>query len=398
MAERISNASRDDISRLDNSRRGYLSSLTRIFNQIDPLLNDYSHVVHVLVKELQSELRTAWANYQSCCSRYTDENVTAYQVTQNQLAEQCHKKQEYDEKIDSYLKDSIVYYSDQGVEGFAQSLNKTPTGSVRSASTRGSRISNFSDASQRLRETRDAAAKAAIVHKHVESKKRREVELELKRMELEIKQREFELQQRYELAQIEIADEVQKAKDDAELANLEAELARQEFVELAKRTEDLDPDEIPSSPYIREVTLRCGLNPSSAFRGEPKVLRQPTQPMHNVSRTTQPTQPPTSSTAEFSSPTLLNTLVTTIEKIGFSHDFPTIEIQKFNGSPHHFPVFRHRFDQMINSKPIEESVKMSRLLQLLEGPPLDAVRRYEAVDGGLTKALKSECPRESSRI
>ena len=217
-------------------------------------------------------------------------------------------------------------------------------------------------------------------------------------MELEIKQREFELQQRYELAQIEIADEVQRAKDDAELANLEAELARQEFVELAKRTEDLDPDEIPSSPYIREVTLRCGLNPSSAFRGEPKVLRQPTQPMHNVSRTTQPTQPPTSSTAEFSSPTLLNTLVTTIEKIGFSHDFPTIEIQKFNGSPHHFPVFRHRFDQMINSKPIEESVKMSRLLQLLEGPPLDAVRRYEAVDGGLTKALKSECPRESSRI
>ena len=131
MAERISNA----------SRRGYLSSLTRIFNQIDPLLNDYSHVV--LVKELQSKLRTAWANYQSCCSRYTDENVTAYQVTQNQLAEQCHKKQEYDEKIDSYLKDSIVYYSDQGVEGFAQSLNKTPTGSVRSASTRGSRISNF---------------------------------------------------------------------------------------------------------------------------------------------------------------------------------------------------------------------------------------------------------------
>ena len=275
MAERISNASGDDISRLDNSRRGYLSSLTRIFNQIDPLLNDYSHVV--LVKELQSKLRTAWANYQSCCSRYTDENATAYQVTQNQLAEQCHKKQEYDEKIDSYLKDSIVYYSDQGVEGFAQSLNKTPTGSVRSASIRGSRISNFSDASQRLRETRDAAAKAAIVHKHVESKKRREVELELKRVELEIKQREFELQQRYELAQIEIADEVQRAKDDAELANFEAELARQEFVELAKKTEDLDPDEIPSSPYIREVTLqaqrqvigsqRRGLNPSFAFRG-----------------------------------------------------------------------------------------------------------------------------------
>ena len=96
--KRISNASGDDISRLDNSRRGYLSSVTRMFNQIDPLLNNYSH--QLLVKDLQSRLQTAWANYQLCCLRYTDKNAPTYQITQNQLAEQCRKKQKYGEKID----------------------------------------------------------------------------------------------------------------------------------------------------------------------------------------------------------------------------------------------------------------------------------------------------------
>ena len=48
-------------------------------------------------------------------------------------------------------------------------------------------------------------------------------------MELEIKQKEFELRQHRELAQIEIDDEVQNAKENAELANLEA---GQEFKEL----------------------------------------------------------------------------------------------------------------------------------------------------------------------
>ena len=62
-----------------------------------------------------------------------------------------------------------------------------------------------------------------------------------------------------------------------------------------------------------------------------------------------------------------STLATTIEKIGIPHDFPTIQIQKFNGSPQNFPVFRQRFEQMIQSKPLDESTKMSRLLQLLEG-------------------------------
>ena len=125
-------------------------------------------------------------------------------------------------------------------------------------------------------------------------------------------------------------------------------------------------------------TSRPTLSRFPAFKKEPQVLIQPSQ---------QPlSEPPTNLPADFNNPLLLNTLVTTMERISLSHDLPVIEIQKFDGSPQSFPVFRHRFEQLINSKPIDDSAKMSRLLQLLEGPPLEAVRRYEAVSGGLAKA------------
>ena len=251
-----------------------------------------------------------------------------------------------------------------------------------------------------MRETRDAATKAAIVHKHAESKKRCEmIELELKRMELEIKQKEFQFRPRYELAQIEIADEVQRTKDNAELANLEAEMARQEFDELVKGEDGAQRDMVAKEAKEAIIQVqqqrqasdspRRSLSQAPAFKPEPKVLRQNPRPQQSVPQLAQPIQPladlPADST---NTSTLLNTLVSTMEKIGFSHDLPAIEIRKFDGSPQHFPVFCHLFEQMINSKPVDESVKMSRLLQLLEGPPLEAVRRYEAVTGGLTKALK----------
>jgi hypothetical protein len=96
---------------------------------------------------------------------------------------------------------------------------------------------------------------------------------------------------------------------------------------------------------------------------------------------------PTGSTP-FVQDSLVSSLVTTIEKIGISHDFPTIQIMKFDGSPQNFPVFRKTFEQLVLSKPLNEWTKMSRLLQLLDGAPLNAVKRYETIPGGLTQAMK----------
>ena len=84
----------------------------------------------------------------------------------------------------------------------------------------------------------------------------------------------------------------------------------------------------------------------------------------------------------------LATVATTIEKISADQGLPPLQVLKFDGSPERYPLFRQRFHQMVESKALDEQTKMTRLLQFLEGPALRAVQRYEALPGGLTKALE----------
>ena len=70
------------------------------------------------------------------------------------------------------------------------------------------------------------------------------------------------------------------------------------------------------------------------------------------------------------------------------HGLPALQVVKFDESPENYPVFRQRFHLMVESKALDEPTKMARLLQFLEGPALLAVRRYESVPGGLTKAFR----------
>ena len=77
-----------------------------------------------------------------------------------------------------------------------------------------------------------------------------------------------------------------------------------------------------------------------------------------------------------------------MERMSASYDLPHVQVQTFDGStPDSYPAFRQRFRQMVVTRPLNDSVKMTRLLQLLEGPALIAVQRYESMSGDLTKAL-----------
>ena len=84
----------------------------------------------------------------------------------------------------------------------------------------------------------------------------------------------------------------------------------------------------------------------------------------------------------------LAAITSSMERISASHDLPHMRVQKFNGSPQDYPAFRQRFKQLEETKPLDDTVKMTRLLQFLEGPALIAVQRYEPLPGGLAKALK----------
>ena len=78
----------------------------------------------------------------------------------------------------------------------------------------------------------------------------------------------------------------------------------------------------------------------------------------------------------------LTTITATFEKMSANQGLPPLQVLKFNGSPERYPLFRQRFHQMVESKALDEQTEMARLLQLIEGPALRAVQRYEAVPGG----------------
>ena len=106
---------------------------------------------------------------------------------------------------------------------------------VRQKSTSiGSDDSRISTATSRLREAKLAVTKASLIEQQTASKNKRAPQLELAKIDMEIKRKELEYKQGYELAQIEMENEVVDARDKIELAKLEVEIAEQTVLELMK--------------------------------------------------------------------------------------------------------------------------------------------------------------------
>ena len=82
-------------------------------------------------------------------------------------------------------------------------------------------------------------------------------------------------------------------------------------------------------------------------------------------------------------------ILSSMEKMSAAYDRPHVQVQKFDGSPENYPAFHQRFKQFVETRPLSDAVKMTRLLQFLNGPALTAVQRYEPMPGGLAKALKT---------
>ena len=69
-----------------------------------------------------------------------------------------------------------------------------------------------------------------------------------------------------------------------------------------------------------------------------------------------------------------------MERTSAFHDLPHVPVQKFDGSPQQYPAFCQRFKQVVETKPLDDVVKMTQLLQFLEEPALLSVSRYEYDD------------------
>ena len=219
------------------------SLMTRACQQIDPLFVDSGNLASV--KSLQASLDKTWNNYRESIAHYqslVDENSMEIHEVNNQYSSQELRKDNYDQKIKEFI-----------------------TPSVRSISSCASKLS---EAGEGLHNTKIAAAKAALMEKQTELKRKRSVEIEIKRLEMEMNQKQFELKQQLELAKLEADRDISKVKEKAELAELEAKFAEAEFSQLLLNG-DLSP-----SCALNPVELTPEITPVTSSHVVPAVSTQ----------------------------------------------------------------------------------------------------------------------------
>ena len=80
---------------------------------------------------------------------------------------------------------------------------------------------------------------------------------------------------------------------------------------------------------------------------------------------------------------------TTQQKLAYNQSLPPIQFQKFGGVPAEFPLFKQRFERMVMSREdMDDSSKMTRLVQFLDGEAKQAVAGLETSKDGLHQALQ----------
>ncbi|XP_068712758.1 uncharacterized protein [Montipora foliosa] len=439
---------------LDRSRRGHLSTITKVCNALDESVKDFGNVVKVRTQQIQ--LNTAWEQYCACCDKYDDLLDTSCEKYQSVLSDRDTQRirvQDYNAKIERFVIDAAEFYNNQVSEEIMEKGKHSQPESVKSQKSYASRLSV---SSSKAREAKVQAARAALMQQQAEERSRRVVELEVKRVQMEIKRTQLELEHRLELTKLEAAREVVAARDQAELAKLEAFLAEQEMSELTNEKDGIkwspkveefhpedklvEPLEVPvaslpsvisssftpapvsvmnppltSTPAVENPAATTSMHATGGICFSdplvvPKMQLKPTvhesnvpkpvkgdcqgecQPLTFVTSVTPSTVTPSAVMPNMSSAAVnesLTAIMSSMERISASHDLPHVRVQKFDGSPQQYPAFRQRFKQLVETKPLDDAVKMTRLLQFLEGPALLAVQRYEPLPGGLAKALRT---------
>ena len=374
-----------------------------------------------------------------------------YQSVLSDCAAQRSRVRVYNDMIEQFVS-AAEFYNSRVSEDVKLSKELSSLESVKSGKSYASRLSV---SSSKAREARVQAERAALMQQQAEERSRKSIELEAKRIEMEIKRTQMELQHKLELTKLEAEKEVVAAKDQAQLAKLDALLAEQEISELNYQQEgikwspelevhgrenQLQPLQLPivslpsvitssltlaSAPMANPplTSIPAADNPATTDRvytnrgvcfSEPPKAPKPqlkagaardvsklaeahchnqiqSQSLISVTSTSS-TVTPGVSNANVSNANInesLAAIMSSMERISASHDLPHVRVQKFDGSPQDYPAFRQRFKQLVETKTLDDAVKMTRLLHFLEGPALIAVQRYEPLPGGLARALKT---------
>ena len=185
---------------LERSRRGHLSTITKVCNALDETVKDFGNVVKVRTE--QKQLNAAWEQYCACCDKYNDLLDTSCEKYQSVLSDRDTQRvrvQAYNDKIEQFILDAAKFYNNQVSEEIREKEKHSQPESVKSQKSYASRLSVTSS---KAREAKVQAAKAALMQQQAVERSKRAVELEVKRVEMEIKRTQLELQHRLETNQI----------------------------------------------------------------------------------------------------------------------------------------------------------------------------------------------------
>lgn len=76
------------------------------------------------------------------------------------------------------------------------------------------------------------------------------------------------------------------------------------------------------------------------------------------------------------------------QKLAYNQSLQTLELQKLNGTPEKFPLFKQCFKHtMMSQEDIDDDSKMTHPLQFLDGEANKAVSGLKTVTGGVQQAL-----------
>ena len=176
-----------NLNSLRQCRGGHVATMTKLCSQVDDLLIDFANLMQV--QTLQATLNDAFENYRDNISRaeglLAGDSVELQEIYGLYEAQEVRKSL-YDSKIDQYTVDAAAHFNKQVSEDLTRDKISSPRGSVRSQSSRASRLSA---ASARFYQANIAAERATLLEKQTEQKRTRAIET---RVKLEMKRKQFE--------------------------------------------------------------------------------------------------------------------------------------------------------------------------------------------------------------
>ena len=133
---------REKLNSLTQSAGGYVATMSKVCDQIDDLLADFSNLMQV--RNLQATLSDALRNYGDNNARtkalLTDNSVELHE-SQGVYEAQEIRKRLYDDRIEHFAIEAASYFNKQVSEELPRVNTSSPRGSVKSQSSRISKLS-----------------------------------------------------------------------------------------------------------------------------------------------------------------------------------------------------------------------------------------------------------------